>query len=309
MSIKRNKLAICFQTANRARHIEEYLNIIIEDTLKMGVTIYIFDGSDSNNTEEVIKKYTSIEKYNNIVYNRYENSLERNKAIFFLPNEEYIWLMGDKYIVSPKHYSLFLSYIDKGYDILTFYNKGLESKEYENANELFRDCAWFMTHHGSTIIKKSLVCEVYIDYIKSADIAFLFSMLYFEAMNPISIKGVFLNIEDLNLVSKYTTISGALTSPEKFWSVWAVNWPNAVMALPEYYNEYKQEVILSHDYWVGFFRRVLNARGQNRLNLKAFLKYRKQIKIVTKTKPIIFFLVSLMPKRVCSKLFYLKGGR
>ena len=158
------KLAISFVTFNRAKHIKEDLDIIAQPTKEYGIDVYIYDGSKDNRTKYVVNKI--IEKgYNHIHYLHADRNLSSQNSMIqrvndalTIPDAQYVWLCGDRFVINPLFYPEILSYIDESFDIITIYGGILKGTRKFNSPSRFLDYAIVpITAFGATIIKKNLI--------------------------------------------------------------------------------------------------------------------------------------------------------
>lgn len=161
MEKSENKLAIAIPTYNRASIVEENLKCIIKEIKKYKIPIYISDDSNNDKTREVVNSIKS--EYPFIYYFKNEESLGHDKNCLFtigLPEEEYIWYLGDSMMIVEGALTKIMEIISNGkYDFLSLNalgrNLSVESKEYQTPDIIMDEIGWHLTLTGSTIYKKS----------------------------------------------------------------------------------------------------------------------------------------------------------
>ncbi len=301
------KLAMSFITYNRAKHIKEDLERIASQTQKRGILIYIFDGSTNKETENVVN--TFIEKgYQHIRYYHYEDSLKerikRSKDSMLLPDAEYIWWCGDKFLVSPKNYDRILECINQSMDIITIYDLSLHGtkKFCDPVNYVDYSIIPF-THIGAVILKKALITKDIMKKAFKTSFGYWHVILYCNVIIKPEFKGITIHAygEELKVPSKYNTKSISL---DNMWDIWVKDWYCAIMALPDSYDEIRKHLFNKPDRELHFFdlKSLLKQRKAGQFDLGKCMKYRKYIKKVICLPNILVYMIALLPKAVSGKL-------
>src|SRR5690242_16353532 len=110
----KSKIAIAIPTYNRAEILKYNLLQIIDELIFYKIPVYISDDSNNDNTKIVIEELQI--KYNLIFYYKNEISLGHDKnclQTIFLPNEKYVWYLGDSMIIKNGAFKKILDIIDK----------------------------------------------------------------------------------------------------------------------------------------------------------------------------------------------------
>ncbi len=307
------KLAISIVTYNRPKHIKEFLNLVSFQTRLLGIGVYIFDSSSNRLTADVVGRFQD-EGGQNIYYYKYlEDKEPRERLKKFsdaldLPEAEYIWLCGDKFMLYPKNYALILDFLSHDYDIMTMYHIGDGIKYYDDAVQFFSECAVPLTHYGSTIIKKSLLEPYNADWLNQLADEQLYHVAFTVYANAIankkSFQGVYVQIDSTCFLkkSRYVTPSeyeGAM------WDIWVEKWYHSVMSLPKSYNKAKKNILCSMDkelHWYSF-KNLLLQRSGGQYSVKKFLKFRKYARQIIQIPEWIVFCVSCLPQKVAGYLY------
>lgn len=158
--MKNSKLAIAIPTYNRAEILKENLLYMLEDIKKYNIPIYISDDSTNNDTKNMIAKVKN--QYANIYYFHNGSSLGHDKNYFYtlnLPDEDYIWYLGDSIIIENGTISMILEIINKYKLDLIFINEetrnlDVKSGVMEDKNRVLLDLGWHLTLSGTTIYSK-----------------------------------------------------------------------------------------------------------------------------------------------------------
>lgn len=303
-----SKLAMSFITYNRAKHIREDLKHIASQTLKKGILIYIFDGSTDEETKKVVKSFIQ-QGYYHIKYYHYKNNnlegiVQRAKDSMLIPDAEYLWWCGDKFLISPKNYDKILECVDKSFDIITIYDLPLhDTKVFRNPVKYVDYSIIPFTHIGAVIIKKSLVNINEINKAIKISYGFWHVNMYCNIINKPGFRGITIYVPNkkLRITSKYNTES---ISKDKMWDVWIEDWYKTVMGLPDRYNSIKRYIIDRPDRDLSFFdlKSLLIQRKEGQFNLKKCIEYRNYISRVIDMSNIIIFIISLLPKSIAGVL-------
>lgn len=288
------KLALCIPTYNRTAIVAEFLEQYADFYYHSGIDLYYYDSSENADTESVVEEYAG--KYNNIYYVRVPVTCHANKKVrsifekFGLDQKyDYLWVCGDAVRCSKQVVTRVLHTLDKEYDLIIVNgmdNEEIGTREYADANELFHDCAWYMTLFGAVILNvRSMLHELpwqqLIDKyeitqrINYSHVGFYFEILHkmprFRAMHfSVGPGGLW------NTALKQR--SGWLSD---VFLILCEYWPSAVNALPEYYTD-KEKVIKK----LGSMATLqpwnfIVYRRENVYNLKVFLRYRKVLEKMT----------------------------
>lgn len=301
------KLAISFITYNRAKHINEDLSKIALPTQKKGIDIYIFDGSTNNETELVVKKYRE-KGYEHIFYFHYEDNLEstqkRMEDALFLPDAEYIWFSGDKFVVSPNNYDVILKYVDQSFDMITIYGKPIKKTRcFHNPVKYVEYSIIPFTQFGATIIKKELIEGKDIKSLREEFPGFWKMMLYIRAIDKADFKGVTIAVSPKGIInSRYKTKSNSWSY---MWDTWVKDWYYTISSMPARYNIIKEKIMNRPDKDLGFFsiKQLFRQRSEGQFDFKKCIEYRKYFSKVILVPDILVYFISLVPKKIAKEIF------
>lgn len=304
------KLAISFVTFNRGKHIKENLEQIVNETEKRGIDIYIFDGSTNKATERIANIY--IEKgYKHIKYYHYENNFEesqqRMRDALLLPDSEYIWFCGDKFVVAPSHYETILKYIHNSYDIITIYHSMAEKiRIFSDPEEYIEYSIIPLTHFGASIIKKNLLKNNDIPGLRKQFPGFWRLMLYVKAIDQKNFTGITINIKknDLTINSKFNTQSA---SRLRMWETWIEDWYYTIMRLPKRYFSIRKKLLNRPDKDCCFFelKELIKQKAQGQFDLQKVISDRKYITDVILLPYEFVFFISLIPKEWAKLILFM----
>lgn len=305
------KLAISIVTYNRAKHIREDLAIIAQPTKEQGIDIYIFDGSTEERTRQVADQYIA-KGYDHIHYfymgkplSPEESAFQRITSAFDMPDAEYVWFCGDKFTIRPEYYSEILSYIQKGYDIITIYGYILHGTRTFDSVSRFADYAIVpITHFGSTIIRKELMQPYDVRAEMKRIPSFGVQGIYLQAIaNKGDFKGVVIDAKkQCQIMSKYHTAS---ISSSYMWLTWMVNWHRFIELLPPAYDSVREGLYNRPDLQMGFFslKELLRQRAEGQFDWKQYWECKEIIKKVIVMPNLFVFCISLLPRGVAGWLW------
>ena len=112
------QLSICIATYNRAKYIGETIDSILPQ-LGNDVELLIVDGASTDNTEEVVRKYTQIESSIRYVRLPSKGGVDKDydKAVS-LARGEYCWLFTDDDLLKPGAVTAVKKAIIAGHDLV-----------------------------------------------------------------------------------------------------------------------------------------------------------------------------------------------
>ena len=299
--MENNKLAIAIPTYNRHLILKENLLRMLPELREYNIPVYISDDSDNNYTRDMISEFKI--QYDNIQYHKNDPSLGHDKnclKTLQIPNEEYIWYLGDSQVIKDKGIKVILDLIEKNtFDFILVNaenrNVDVDSQCYRDANEFFVDLAWHATLTGITIYRKEILFRK--DYNKYIGSNFIQLGIILEEL-----------LENINalcwLNNKLIYVNR--NKAESYWSkeifkVFSEDWFDFINDLPqEYVWENKLQVLKSHSHNTGIFkfRNYISLRKRNILNLKSYFKFNNKLKLTTTLNIYAVFIVALIPRLI-----------
>jgi abequosyltransferase len=155
-------LSICIPTYNRASVLELCINSIIsQKSFDNRTEIIILDNNSSDNTSEIVKKYTN--QYTNILYFKNEENIGMEKNILKVlefGNGKLLKLLNDYTLIIENKLEVILEQINSNYDestILYFQNKSNRKINITcfNLNTFFRLATYWPTWIGTFSVWKT----------------------------------------------------------------------------------------------------------------------------------------------------------
>lgn len=247
------KKEICIPTYKRPEAINELFLRYLDIYTNMGFDIHIYDSSDDVDTKEVFDKYSDNDR---LFYHAVDPKVHSNMKVYDIYEEfvggdyEYIWVQSDSIRWTLDSLNIIKDAINTGkHDLIIPNYRDVEqigTREYEDINAFFRDCAWHMTLYGATIVRKSVLDNINWEELKkkygvSDRINFSHVGMYFEQIaNMECFKALHIGLP-LNSLSSSLYKKGSGWRKDTFF-IHCECWPSVINALPDVY-VYKKEVI------------------------------------------------------------------
>lgn len=244
MEIQLYKISYIIVTYNRPRCIYDFLNTVIEYFEENNIGIYIFDGSNNNETYNIVNLFSdAIIKYYHCPKVDFTQRL-----LYGINNadSEYICICGDSQIPIVEVFDHVFDLLENNYDLINLSyrdNKHIGRKEYTDITKMFKDNAWDMTLFGTVFLKKTSYRYIDINtYIQSYGKNYFSHFPYYwdYLIDNNHFNGYYENYPIIN-ISKYK-------GPSR-WNVFEVfgkEWCDTIEKLNGIYDEYKARVILDH---------------------------------------------------------------
>ena len=248
------KAEICIPTYKRPEAINELLQRYLGIFTRMGFDMHIFDSSDDSETKEVFDGYSGGNR--NLFYHKIDPQIHSNMKVYSIYEEfasgdyDYIWVQSDSIRWTVESLELIIEAIKSNkYDLIVPNYRDVEkigTREYQDFNDFFLDCAWHLTLYGAVVLKKTVFKNV--DWIYLRDkygiperINFSHVGMYFEQISKMDqFKAYHISLPEYSLTS-------TLFKKESGWRkdtffIHCECWPSVITALPDVYKN-KTEVI------------------------------------------------------------------
>ncbi|WP_302162714.1 glycosyltransferase family A protein [uncultured Fusobacterium sp.] len=313
---KKYFFAISIPTRNRSEFLKSGIINQLPKLKKLNIGVYIFDNSDDELTKKLINSY--LDKYSNVFYLKNKEVLtygENTSQAFLVPNTKYLVVMGDSLILDIDYLSEIIEILkNKNPDFLILNSrvKSQKSKEYIDKLEFFKELTWHCTLIGSTIFNSELIKigkekGIFLKYEKSD---FIQLGILFESLNyKKEIYGIFLS----KLLLKANSLKKTSYWKKNTFDIFGYKWIQFIENLPNVYDRYKKEVILSHGIKSNLFtlRGFLNLRLENGFGINEYRKYKNIFYQITDINRIIILLISIIPifiLKILKKTYQLMKG-
>lgn len=280
-------LAFCIPTYNRSTMVEEFLEQSASIFCQLGIDIFFYDSSEDNTTELVVKRWKN--RYQNIAYIHTPSDWHANHKVLYIYEQlaqnhtfNYLWICGDTVRYSEKILKQIIELLNYNYDMIVINGIDKErigTREYTDGNELFLDCAWYMTLFGAVIVNvHTILGNVPWSYIEEK----------YEIPERINYSHIGLYFETIYRLDKFKAYY--LTAAQEVWGsrlkrktgwyqdafqVLCEYWPSTINALPSYYTN-KWAAINKLGYYSCLEPwSFLDFRRGNVYNIHTFFRYRK----------------------------------
>lgn len=302
-------LSIVIPTFNRAELLDYCLAIHIPLARNNNIQIFIFDNASTDATGSVVRN--RIDEYPLIKYIRHKTNLGPDKNFehaLKYPTTEYVWLLGDSYIMPTNGIDYLLNLISKKsiiYDMFLF-NVGsivedVPKVDYQDRNSLLRDLFWLMNCMSCLVYSKKIIDNANFERYQNTN--FVQTGIIFEYISNKSFIIHWMPDISLNLWSSSNSIK-KIGWQVNLFEIWYKNRTNLIFSLPASYNlDVKLKLAMeTHNHAKVSVANMLSYRAEGLLDYETFLKYRYLFRATVKFSNILIALISLMPKKILKLL-------
>ena len=295
-------ISISIPTYNRAKFLDLCLEANIPVARAHNIQIFISDNASTDDTQLVVNRRMA--EYPLIRYSRNDTNLGMDnnfEKAFKFAETEYIWLLGDSYIIPSEGIDYLLECISdrtRVYDALVFNVENrvreIPAQVYADRNKLLSDIAWHMTCVASLVYNAKVIKNANFERYKNTDLVQIGVIL-----DCISNRDFLINWKDSISVQFIKNKDLKRVSWEsRTFEIWAERWPNLIFSLPVTYKlDVKLKCIKDHGVKSGIFSLsgLLLLRISNRFNWKVYEKYSVYFPISIDYPQVILFFISLCP--------------
>ncbi|NTU53273.1 MAG: glycosyltransferase family 2 protein [Chlorobiaceae bacterium] len=296
-------LSIALPTYNRAGFLDVFLSIHSSMLQKHGVCLIISDNASTDNTRDIVEKYS--ERYPVIKYYRNEQCCipDKNFEIVLRYSEtEYVWLIGDTYQVTEEIVISVLDAVRKDtYDALILNVSGRVSgvtpQVYTDRNKLLSDIGWHMTCLGSMIYSKPLITAS--NYNRYNDTSFLQTGIMFEYLSSKEIKVKWMPEHSVNGI-RVEGVKKTSWEDHRF-ELWTKRWANFVFSLPAAYDlDAKLKCAMDHGLKAEVldFRTLARLRKRGQYSMDVYRQYSRYFPFTVSYPDYIMKLIAILPSWV-----------
>ena len=295
--VGRGKLAVCFPTYRRANVVEELLETSINVYLKYGMDVYIYDSSEDDRTRLLVERWKEV--YSNLYYVQFPPELHSNMKVYKIfqkyslyKDYDYLWICGDSIRWAEEVIRKVNIQLSKDYDMIVVNHRDKEhlgDREYHDPVLFAIECGWHLTLYGAAILNTHTMLqevdwkELERKYNRPERVNHSHVCFYLEKISVLknfSVKHLSIPKEGL-FPSAFIKYSGWRN--DTFY-VWGYCFPNAINALPKYYNKrVKKTIIKKHGKCSEVFgiRNLLALRADGVYNIEIYKEFKKEWKLLT----------------------------
>lgn len=293
-------LSIAIPTYNRAAFLDSTLAYHVPLLARFGVPIIIRDNGSTDETESVVKKWQ--QSYPFIQYTRNDSNVGPDKNFELALKDartEYVWLLGDTYLVSESQIQLILEQASNNSpDFFVFNAAGrvtdVPAGCYNDCNQVLSDIGWHMTCMAALVYKTAHLSKLCFTRYDNSNFLQLGIILEYIAYNPFRLMWVpDQSVEALVIpgVEKVSWLKQALY-------IWVERWTNFICSLPVVYKmESKLKAIKDHGKKSGLFtlKGLLSLRSKDILTLQNYWQHRRLLFWAVPVSIVLVTCVLLVP--------------
>ncbi|WP_312612951.1 hypothetical protein [Oscillibacter sp.] len=305
---ERGRLALILPTHNRPACIRAYLARQAGNLERFSIDLILYDSSDGDETACIAEEYRGLTG-DRLRYVRYTPQPGHPRDIDhkvysasarFCGEYDYLWFSSDGTIMKLETLALPLfSLLEQGCTWVVLDNLACPPRKtalYTDAPTLLRECGWFMTMLGSSVLAAPLAAWAVAAYPVSPDEPFwlwqpcaYLRLLANEPLHAAHLTGVVPYEVNPAREDSFWKLEG-----NALWQ-WAQVWPEAVTGLPAAYDPVKKQVLLDYDAHIHLFspKSLLSMKEYGGLTVGAVKQYRENLPLVTRTGLGWFYLIAL----------------
>lgn len=240
------KIVMCVPTYNHPEAVEDVLSKCIQDYYDLDVDIFYFDGSEGNETEEIIKKYKSLGFDNLYYYHGEADGVERTTrmrmGIGFENDYEYFWPCKDRSYCDRETLVQIVEAMNNHFDVIFLGSINvcnMENTTYTNPVDFYRDWGWLATSIDVTILRRITMLNDYSED-RYPRIFGTHYMLLYTKLAELEKCAIRVLCKNSHIYSSNLAKSGWT---KNIFKVWKEDWIFANDFLPECYNSFKDSTI------------------------------------------------------------------
>ncbi len=286
--MQNNLVSILIPTYNRADFLDYSLEIHIPLVEKHNIQIIVFDNASTDNTQEVVRKWS--QKYPYLVYHRHEENIGgvgNFEYALQYPSTEYVWMLGDTYQIEDgvieKILNILLETVAKPDAIvLNLENKiTLSSAIYIDSNNLLNELGGLITCIAVSIFRKDMIKEEVL--IRYRDLWFTHMAIIFESIANRDFNIHWIQEHSITSLKHPTIQKTNWSHTPKAFEIGCEDWTNFVMSLPPSYKlENKMKCIMDFGKVSGLFtlENLILLRIKGLLNIEVFNQYKELFRLL-----------------------------
>lgn len=296
------KLAIAIPTYNRAEFLDHVLAVHVPMAKNANVAICVYDNASSDHTADVVaawkEKYPLIKYYRNDVNLGAENNFE---LALTASNADYVWLLGDTYVIRPETFYFVLRKIDEGFDHILL-NIGDEVRNvpcqvFTDQNSLLCEMHWLTTCLSVHVFSRKLISGA--NFERYQNTYFIHVGVLFEYLAGKTFRVLWSSI---NSIDRVDFVGGERKSSwnDKYFEIWIKARAAAIFSLPPSYSlESKLNAIkwISSNHGRLDFKRAFIMRARGYINLKVVMQHRKFFSLYCSRRLYYIIIISSVTPR------------
>lgn len=294
-------LSIVIPTYNRAELLDYCLGVHIPLVKDHNIKIYIFDNASTDATSDIVK--SRIAQYPLIEFHRNEMNVgpdDNFEQALKYPKTEYVWLLGDSYLMPSGGVDYLIDVIKAGVDtpdvlIFNLNNEinNISEKNYTDQNLLLLDLGSLMTCMSCLVFSKKIITNA--NWQRYRNTYFIQTAIIFEYIANKDFNARWMSQFSVKRWCDFNGIKKESWQSNTF-DIWFKNRANFIMSLPPSYDlDIKLKTIFSSKVTM---KSLFSIRASGILNLKTYYKYKYLFPITIEKSIFTIFLISIIPRFV-----------
>ena len=306
-------LSIVIPTYNNSKFLDYLLELQLPIIEKYKIKLYICDNKCTDNTSEVITKWSKKYPFIDCRINDIHLSVQKNiEQAINLPSSKYVWLLGDRYYIPDGTIKYVLDSLntEPSKDLLIVNLENLinntPSFNYDNSEVLLSDLGHLMTCIAVSIINIKAIKKLkFKDYYDSA---FPHFCTLFEYLNSNNFNALWVSEFSVKAISHPNLNRKNWSHDERALSLGAKDWVTSVFSLSSDYS-YDSKIKCIKKFGVlsklFTFRGIVLMRMRGNLTYSTYKKYSREISLVVNYSEVIVVLMSVFPRSILKFLYAL----
>lgn len=304
------QLSVTIPTYNRADLLDTSLQIHVPILKKYGVSLFISDNASTDHTRRVVEKWQ--EAYPLIYYHCNQTNVgpDANFEIALrLPKTEYIWLLGDSYILPENGLSYVLKTISacSELDLLVLNLRSsitIPTQYYDNQNKLLRELSGLMSCISCLVYSRQLITTT--NFSRYYNTNFIQTGIIFEYLA--SKKPLVHWVQDcsVELLEPMETDKKSWRDTDQALDIGVERWVNFIFSLPPVYS-LNAKLIGAKSFGVASnllkIQGLLSMRAEGALTINKLFRHQQAFILSTSLyKFILSLLICFIPVSILSKI-------
>lgn len=295
--VGRGKLAICIPTYRRADVVEELLKTSMDMYSKYRLDVYIYDSSDDDETRLLVERWKEV--YSNLYYVHLPSELHSNMKVYKIfqkyslhKDYDYLWICSDSIRWAEKVLEQVDAQLGNGYDMIVVNYRDKEhlgDREYHDQATFAKECGWHLTLYGAVVLNTHTMLqevdwkELQRKYNRPERVNHSHVCFYLEKISTLR------NFCARHISFPKWVLTASSLKKYSGWRndtfyVWGYCFPDAINALPDYYNKrVKRAIIKKNGRYADVFdvRNLLALRADGLYDMEIYKEYEKEWKTLT----------------------------
>lgn len=310
--MSKKRLALIIPTYNRPQCVDYYLGKRLNQFAERNIDVIIFDSSTSEETKTTVQKYQK-KGAKNLFYSYFHEeqidirSIDRKVYIAckkYAECYDYLWFSSDGTVFDIKGLWNELSAameVEADYIAVNhIMADDFQRRQYSDSRNFLCDYSWELTLIGANIISTKHLLKAVRQYpvITGDDFWYWLPLACFHLFAYQKIKAIVLGNSCPYEMNPLRADPFWKKNGDTIWQ-WAKIWPEAIDALPAYYDDIKEIVIRSQEEHMHVFtiKSLLGMKASGQISFKDVVRYKTYLVRVTETSILWFYVITLFGNR------------